>query len=81
MTTPTELNGYPVILVEQHTNCSTVMMKASNKYIVATWSPYYGSGWTWGHYFHFDNHLSDMKGSLKQAIDCFEEIAKNNSSR
>lgn len=50
---PTMLNGHPVIRLERHANCTTVMVERDPNhlpYVVATWAPHLGSTWSWGHY-------------------------------
>lgn len=45
------LNGYQVKSIIQHANCATVVVERDEgDYVVATWWPELGSGWSWGHY-------------------------------
>lgn len=80
MDTPKVLNGYPVIRVEQHGECSTVMMAGADKFIVATWFPNNGSGWSWGHYHHF-NSDETRNDALDDATVSFNQAATRNARR
>ena len=75
MDTPKTLNGYPVIRVEQHKNCATVMVDKPGEYVVATWWPELGSSWSWGHYFPGPADACD------EAMHDFNRTATRNAGR
>lgn len=82
MDTPKTLNGYKVIRVEQHKNCSTVMCDAPGKLVVATWWPELGNTWSWGHYYHPDNGTIAAHEKNRQAANAdFDETATRNAKR
>lgn len=76
MDTPTKLNGYEVVRVEQHANCSTVMVDKGGELVVCTWWPELGTRWQWGHYFSCRS-----KGWRELATEDFNETAKRNAGR
>ena len=57
MTTPTTLNGFPVIAdaprKRDESQTAVVVYRRGDPmpYVVATWTPTCGTTWTWGHYF------------------------------
>lgn len=72
--TPKTLNGYPVIRVEQHKVCATVMVERKDDpmpYVVATWWPDLGKSWSWGHYCE----------TMDEATTEFNEAATRNTAR
>jgi len=80
MDTPKELNGYPVIRVEQHTDCATVMVDKPGEYVVATWWPELKTCWMWGHYFPV-REVGDDRIAFKDAMETFNECATRNGKR
>jgi hypothetical protein len=82
MDTPTKLNGYPVIRVEQHKVCATIMAQAPDKLVVASWWPALGSQWMWGHYFHpRGDTVADHEANRQMANAAFNEAATRNAER
>ena len=73
---PPTLNGEPVIKAEKHPNgYATVLVHQPRNqvtpYVVATWTPECGTGWSWGHY---------AEGKAV-ALECFATVAKRNAGR
>lgn len=56
MNAPKALNGHPVIASAPRRGMSdmlavVVYRVAARDYVVASWSPMLGTGWSWGHYY------------------------------
>lgn len=85
METPRQLNGFPVIRVEQHKVCSTVMVDTGNDHglVVATWAPAHGTAWIWGHYFPLRATASveETRRTHQEALDAFNATALRNAKR
>lgn len=79
MDTPKELNGFPVVRVEQHKNCSTVMIGKPGEYVVATWWPDLKTTWMWGHYFMI--RMGDVETAYRDATKDFNTTASFNTTR
>jgi len=72
---PKTLNGFPVIRIENHRNCSTVMVEKPGELVVATWWPELKETWMGGHYFRgTDAHDT---GALRD----FNQTSERNARR
>lgn len=68
---PQVLNGYRVVLYEQHSGCATVLVDKGDEWVVATWWPELGETWCWGHYVD----------SLLPALNEFRAVCARNERR
>ena len=91
VTAPATLNGYPVIKSEVHDNGYVTIMVAKpaglgdgpgqkySEFVVATWWPDLGTGWSWGHYFSTYGKTDDEARNKADAD--FNETAQRNKGR
>ena len=68
---PTSLSGFTVIHAEPCRHCVTIMLDRDDDYIVATWTPLCGEGWT------NPNHFWDFDA----AAAAFDRIAPSKTLR